>query len=78
VSGRVGPTQVPQAGMAGVGEKKMSLFGRNALQIAIFWYFIVFPPYPLPETYDGWVRCEGYGGSDLVEKSFQLFSLLIV
>jgi hypothetical protein len=39
--------------------KKQFVFGRNALQIAIFWYFIVLPPYPLPKTYDGWVRCEG-------------------
>jgi hypothetical protein len=34
--------------------------------------------YPLLKTYDVWVRREGYGGPDLGEKSFQLFSLLIV
>jgi hypothetical protein len=34
--------------------------------------------YPLSITYDGWDRHEGYGGPDLGEKSFQLFSLLIV
>jgi hypothetical protein len=58
--------------------KKHYVFGRNALQIAIIWYFMVLPPYPLPKTYDGWVRREGYGGPDLGEKSFQLSSLLIV
>jgi hypothetical protein len=47
-----------RAGMRGYGEKKI-VFSRNALQIAIFWYFIVLPPYPLPKTYDGWVRREG-------------------
>jgi hypothetical protein len=31
-----------------------------------------------PITYDGWVRRERYGGSDLGEKSFQLSSLLII
>jgi hypothetical protein len=41
-----------------VGVKK-SFFGRNTLQIAIFWYFIVLPPYPLPRTYYGWVQREG-------------------
>jgi hypothetical protein len=35
------------------GVRKKSIFGRNALQIAIFWYFIVFPHYPLPNKYDG-------------------------
>jgi hypothetical protein len=64
-------------GIHRVGEKNNSFFGKNALQIAIF-YFIVRPPYPLPKTYDGWVRRERYSGSDLGEKSFQLFSLLIV
>jgi hypothetical protein len=24
-----------------------------------FWHFIVLPPYPLPKTYDWWVRREG-------------------
>jgi hypothetical protein len=38
--------------------RKQFVFGRNALQIAIFWYFIVLPPYPLPKIYDGWVRRE--------------------
>jgi hypothetical protein len=57
--GRVGPTLVREAGRRDVGEKNITFFGRNALQNAIFWYFIVLPPYPLPKTYDGWVRCEG-------------------
>jgi hypothetical protein len=30
--------------------RKKFVYGRNALQIAIFWYFIVFPPYPLPKN----------------------------
>jgi hypothetical protein len=25
----------------------------------VFWYFIVLPPYPLPKSYDEWVRREG-------------------
>jgi hypothetical protein len=41
------------------GGEKTIRFGRNTLQIAIFWYFIVLPPYRLPETYDVWVRREG-------------------
>jgi hypothetical protein len=38
---------------------KIIRFGRNALQIVIVWYFIVLPPYPLPEPYDGWILREG-------------------
>jgi hypothetical protein len=34
-------------------------FGRNALRIAIFVISIVLSPYPLLETYGGWVRREG-------------------
>jgi hypothetical protein len=58
--------------------RKNYVFGRNALQIAIFGPSIVLPPYPLLTTYDEWVRREGYSGPDLGEKSFQLSSLLIV
>jgi hypothetical protein len=47
-----------RAGRKGPGEKKI-VFGRNTLQIVIFWYFVVLPPYPLPKTYDEWVRREG-------------------
>jgi hypothetical protein len=39
--------------------RKKIVFGRNTLQIVIFWYFVVLPPYPLPKTYDEWVRREG-------------------
>jgi hypothetical protein len=49
---------VRRVGRNNPGEKKI-IFGRNALQIMIFWYFIVFPPYPLPKIYDGWVQREG-------------------
>jgi hypothetical protein len=35
--------------------EKIIQFGRNALQIAIFWYFIVLPPYPLPKTLMGYM-----------------------
>jgi hypothetical protein len=38
---------------------KKNVFGINALQIAIFRYFIVLPPYPLAKTSDGWVLSEG-------------------
>jgi hypothetical protein len=37
------------AGMPSAGEKKLR--GRNALQIAISWYFLVLPPYPLSKTH---------------------------
>jgi hypothetical protein len=56
--------------------EKIYLLGRNVLQIAIFRYFIVLPLYPLPKTCDVWVQHEGYGGSGLGEKNFQLSSLL--
>jgi hypothetical protein len=38
--------------------RKKFVFGGKTLQIAIFWYFIVLPPYPLPKTYDTWVQRE--------------------
>jgi hypothetical protein len=47
------------AGTSSAGEKKLVVFDRNTLKIAIFWYFIVFSPYPLIKTYDGWVQREG-------------------
>jgi hypothetical protein len=52
--------RVRVGGYAWVGEKKIG-FGRNALRIVIFWYFI---PYPLSKTHDGWVWHEGKGGPD--------------
>jgi hypothetical protein len=55
-----------EVGMGRVGDKGITfleetlsklrlnyVFGRNALQIAIFWYFIVLPPYPLPKHMTG-------------------------
>jgi hypothetical protein len=33
---QVGPTRVQEVGTCGLGKKKISFFGRNALQIAIF------------------------------------------
>jgi hypothetical protein len=48
---RVGPTRVRTVGKATLGEKNIYVFGRNALQIAIFWYFIVLPPYPPPKKH---------------------------
>jgi hypothetical protein len=39
--------------------RKKFIFGRNVLQIAIFWYFIVLVSYPLPKIYDGCVRRKG-------------------
>jgi hypothetical protein len=38
---------------------KNFVFGRNTLQIAIFFYFIVLPPFLLLKIYDRWVRREG-------------------
>jgi hypothetical protein len=35
-----------------------------------FWYFIVFPPYPLPKTNDRWVRREGKTDPIWVRKVF--------
>jgi hypothetical protein len=58
--------------------KKNFVFGRNVLQIGIFWSSIVLTPYPLPKTHDRWVCREGYGGPELGEKSFQLSLLFIV
>jgi hypothetical protein len=49
-----------------------TLFFAKTLSKLRFFYFIVLPHYPLPKTYVGWVRREGYGGSNLGEKSFQL------
>jgi hypothetical protein len=39
---------------------------------------MVVPPFRSQQLDDVWVRCEGYGGPELGEKSFQLSSLLIV
>jgi hypothetical protein len=63
-----------RVGMVGVSEKNIT----TLFKLRFFDPFIVLPPYPLPKTYDGWVRREGYGGPNLGEKSFQLFSLFIV
>jgi hypothetical protein len=56
--GQVGPTGIG-GGYTPGGWRKQFVFDRNTLQIAIFWYFTVLPPYPLPKTYDRWVRREG-------------------
>jgi hypothetical protein len=62
---------------AGWVRKTLRFFFAGTLsKLRFFWYFIALPPYPVPKTYDGWVRREGQGGSDLGEKSFQLSSLL--
>jgi hypothetical protein len=58
-------------------EKSLGILAERSLNCD-FWYFIVLPPYPLPKTYDGWVRREGYGGPNLSKKNFQLSSPLIV
>jgi hypothetical protein len=50
--------RVYMVGMRRVGDKNNS-FSAETLQIAIFRHFIVLPPYPLPKTYDEWVRREG-------------------
>jgi hypothetical protein len=63
--------------MEGLGEKNRPFWQKRSPN-CVFGTSIVLPPYPLPKTYDGWVRREGYGGSNLGEKSFQLSSLLIV
>jgi hypothetical protein len=55
----VGPTWVRVGWVRRREVRKIICFWQNALQIAIFWYFIVLPPYPLPKTYDGWVRRKG-------------------
>jgi hypothetical protein len=66
------------AGMIGVGEKNNSFSAETLSKLRFFGLFIVLPPYPLPKTYDGWAHHEGYGGPDLGEKNFQLFSLIMV
>jgi hypothetical protein len=75
----VGPRGYERWGRRGVGEKNITFFfffAGTLSKLRFFWYFIALPPYPVPKTYDGWVRREGQGGSDLGEKSFQLSSLL--
>jgi hypothetical protein len=44
--------RVQAAGTQAVGEKNF-VFGRNTLQIVIFFYFIVLPPYPLKKHMTG-------------------------
>jgi hypothetical protein len=58
--------------------EKQFVYGKNALQITIFWHFIILPPYQLPKIHDGWVLREGYDGYESGEKNFKLSSLLIV
>jgi hypothetical protein len=47
------------AGTVGAGEKNNSFLEETLSKLRFFWYFIVLPPYPLPKTYDEWVRLEG-------------------
>jgi hypothetical protein len=67
----VGPRRVREVGKARLGEKNNSF-------LRFFGPFIVLLPYPLLKTYDGCIRREGYGGPELGDNYFQLFSLLIV
>jgi hypothetical protein len=54
------------------GWQKNYFFGGNTLQIAIFQSFIVLPPYPLPKTYDGWVRAWGVRRARFGWKKFSI------
>jgi hypothetical protein len=60
---------VKGVGKTATGEKKLKFCQKHSPNC---------DPYPLSKTYDGWVRREGYGGSDLDEKNFQLSLLIIV
>jgi hypothetical protein len=74
--GRVRPAWVYGGRVRPAWVKKVECFCINALQITIFRYFIVLPPYPLLKTYDRWVQREGYGGPELGEKSFNCLRFL--
>jgi hypothetical protein len=45
--------RVDRVGMRGVGEKKISFFGKKHSQNCDFWYFIVLPPYALRKHMTG-------------------------
>ena len=62
------------AGRCGIGDKNNSFLQKQSLTHS----FYGFPP---PLTFldpDRWVQCEGYGGPNLGEKIFQLFSIFTV
>jgi hypothetical protein len=56
------------------GEKIFSFLGETLPKLRFLWSFHLF----VTTQPDAWVQREGYSGSDLGEKSFQLSSLLIV
>jgi hypothetical protein len=77
VGGRVGPTGIGGRVCAG-GVKIIFVFGRNALQIAIFWYFIVLPPYPFQKHMTGGSDVRDKAGRIWVSKIFNCIRFLYV